>query len=174
VVWGQTLLGFIYRQGANVNENERRGPGKQFFFRCQGKHFRSCDSTRRWKPPLAPGPQGTSPVGSPRRRSRRDPPPLRELQGGLQCRVKIIYLEMLPVSDQFRAGPVAALPRPCSPPGRSARAGSPFAAPPLLDLAAPRKKNCKTRPEGCGKFPGVCYKIKRMFERSNKRKRRFS
>ena len=39
-------------------------------------------------------------------------------------------------------GPVAALPRPCSRPGRCARAGSPFAAPPLLDFPALRKKNC--------------------------------
>jgi len=74
VVWGQTLQGFIYRQGANVNEKERRGPGKQFFFGCQGKHFRSCDSTRRWKPPLAPGPQGTSPVGSPPSEKPTGPP----------------------------------------------------------------------------------------------------
>ena len=42
----------------------------------------------------------------------------------------------------FGRGPVAALPRTCSPPGRCARAGSPFAAPPLLDFPAPRKKNC--------------------------------
>jgi hypothetical protein len=42
----------------------------------------------------------------------------------------------------FGRGPVAALPRPCSRPGRSARAGSPFAAPPLRDFPAPRKKNC--------------------------------
>ncbi|MCJ7565136.1 MAG: hypothetical protein MUP52_11170, partial [Candidatus Aminicenantes bacterium] len=45
------------------------------------------------------------------------------------------------VCINFGRGPVAALPRPCSPPGRCARAGNPFAAPPLLDFPAPRKKN---------------------------------
>jgi len=45
----------------------------------------------------------------------------------------------------FGRGPVAALPRQCSPPGRCARAGSPFAAPPLLGFPAPRKKNCLQR-----------------------------
>jgi len=34
------------------------------------------------EPPLAPGPRGTSPVGSPHRISRRGPPPLRGLKGG--------------------------------------------------------------------------------------------
>jgi hypothetical protein len=40
----------------------------------------------------------------------------------------------------FGRGPVAALPRPCSRPGRYARAGSPFAAPPLLDGRRPGKR----------------------------------
>jgi len=38
------------------------------------------------EPPLAPGPPGTSPVGSPRRTGRRVPSPLRGLTGGSQCR----------------------------------------------------------------------------------------
>jgi len=33
-----------------------------------------------------PDPGGTSPVGSPRRKSRRVPPPLRGLEDGIQCR----------------------------------------------------------------------------------------
>ena len=37
------------------------------------------------RPPVAPGPRGASPVGSPRRKSRRGPPPLRRLEGGLSA-----------------------------------------------------------------------------------------
>jgi len=46
----------------------------------------SCDilSWAAWKPPSAPEPRGTSPVGSPRRISRRVPPPLRGLEGGFR------------------------------------------------------------------------------------------
>ena len=36
--------------------------------------------------PQPPDPRGTSPVGSPRWISRRVPPPLRELEGGIQVR----------------------------------------------------------------------------------------
>ena len=53
-----------------------------FCTRKTRKHLRLCDSMWRRKPPSAPAPRGTSPVGSPRRRNRRVPPPLRGLQGG--------------------------------------------------------------------------------------------
>ena len=36
--------------------------------------------------PQPPDPEGTCPVGSPRRINRRVPPPLRGLEGGIQAR----------------------------------------------------------------------------------------
>ena len=60
------------------------------------KHLFLCDGLWRQRPPYTPGPRGTSPIGFPRRRSRRDSPSATGASGRPPAPiVMIICFEML-------------------------------------------------------------------------------